>query len=83
LVQTTLLSLGIAIIIALVAALVGPLFIDWGQYRDVIEAEASRVVGIPVRVAGTIDVRLLPTPSLKLGDVELRRAGSAQGLTAC
>ena len=80
--QTTLLSLGIAIIIALVAALVGPLFIDWGQYRATIEAEASKVVGIPVRVAGSIDVRLLPTPSLKLADVELRPAGSAQKLTA-
>ena len=80
--QTTLLSLGIAIIIALVAALVGPLFIDWDQYRATIEAEASKVVGIPVRVAGSIDVRLLPTPSLKLNDVELRPAGSAQKLTA-
>ena len=80
--QTTLLSLGIAIIIALVAALVGPLFIDWGQYRATIEAEASKVVGIPVRVAGSIDVRLLPTPWLKLNDVELRPAGSAQKLTA-
>jgi uncharacterized protein involved in outer membrane biogenesis len=81
-VQTTLLSFGIAIIIALVAALVGPHFIDWGQYRATIEAEAGKVVGIPVRVAGPIDVRLLPTPWLKLNDVELRPAGSAQTLTA-
>jgi uncharacterized protein involved in outer membrane biogenesis len=81
-VQTTLLSLGIALIIALVTALVGPLFIDWSQYRTTIEAEAGKVVGVPVRVAGPIDVRLLPTPSLKLSDVELRPPGSAQPLTA-
>ena len=47
--QTTLLGIGIAIIAALVAALVGPIFVDWGQYRAVIEAEAARVVGVPVR----------------------------------
>jgi uncharacterized protein involved in outer membrane biogenesis len=82
LVQTALLSLGIALIAALVAALAGPLFIDWGQYRAVIEAEASQVVGVPVRVAGAIDVRLLPTPSLTLNDVELHPAGSAPALTA-
>jgi len=48
LVQATLLSIGIAIILALVAALVGPIFIDWSQYRAEIEAEASQVVGVPV-----------------------------------
>jgi uncharacterized protein involved in outer membrane biogenesis len=81
-VQTTLLGLGIAIILALVTALVGPLFVDWGQYRSVIEAEASRVVGVDVRVAGPIDVRLLPTPSLNLQGVEIRPGGALRPLTA-
>jgi large subunit ribosomal protein L24 len=83
-VQTTLLGLGIAVILALLAALVGPLFVDWGQYRDMIESEASQVVGVPVRVAGSIDVRLLPTPSLSLGEVNLAPtgAGAAQSLAA-
>ena len=31
--QTTLLGVAIAIILALLAALVGPLLIDWGSYR--------------------------------------------------
>ena len=78
--QTTLLGLAGAIILALVAALVGPWFIDWGRYRADIEAEASRVVGAPVRVAGGIDLRLLPTPYISMqsitvgegGDVEMR-----------
>jgi len=54
-VQTTLLGLAIAFIIALVAALVGPYFIDWNQFRPQFEAEATRVIGAPVRVAGKLD----------------------------
>jgi hypothetical protein len=65
-VQTTLLGLAIAFIIALVAALIGPHFIDWNQFRPQFEAEASKIIGTPVRVAGELDARLLPTPSLRL-----------------
>lgn len=64
--QTTLLGLAIAFIIALVAALVGPHFIDWTRFRPQFEAEASRILGAPVRVSGSLDARLLPTPSLRL-----------------
>ena len=67
--QTTLLGLAIAFIIALIAALVGPYFIDWSQFRPQFEAEASRVIGARVRVAGALDARLLPTPSLRLRSV--------------
>jgi uncharacterized protein involved in outer membrane biogenesis len=72
--QATLLGAAIAIILALVAALVGPLFIDWTQYRDVFEARASTMVGLPVRVTGAIDVRILPSPSLVLRGVEIGEA---------
>ena len=68
-VQTTLLGLAIAFIIALVAALVGPYFIDWNQFRPQFEAEATRIIGAPVRVAGKLDARLLPAPSLQLRSV--------------
>jgi large subunit ribosomal protein L24 len=68
-VQTTLLGLAIAFIIALVAALIGPYFIDWNQFRPQFEAEATRVIGAPVRVAGKLDARLLPAPSLRLRSV--------------
>ncbi|MEA2796417.1 MAG: hypothetical protein QOI87_3797 [Bradyrhizobium sp.] len=67
--QTTLLGLAIAFIIALTAALIGPYFIDWNQFRPQFEAEATRVVGAPVRVGGELDARLLPTPSLRLRSV--------------
>ncbi len=75
--QTTLLGLAIAFIIALVAALIGPYFIDWNQFRPQFEAEASRVIGAPVRVAGELNARLLPTPSLRLRSVVV---GSANDL---
>jgi uncharacterized protein involved in outer membrane biogenesis len=68
-VQTTLLGLAIAFIIALVAALVGPYFIDWNQFRPQFEAEATRIIGAPVRVGGKLDARLLPAPSLQLRSV--------------
>lgn len=74
--QTTLLGLAIAIIVALVAALVGPLMIDWGGYRALFEHEATQLVGADVHIAGAIDARLLPTPRLTLHDVEI---GSGNG----
>ncbi len=67
--QTTLLGLAIAFIVALIAALVGPYFIDWSQFRPQFETEASRVIGAQVRVGGALDARLLPTPSLRLRSV--------------
>src|SRR4030081_665972 len=68
-VQTTLLGFAIAFIIALVAALIGPYFIDWNQFRPQFETEATRVVGAPVRVAGELGARRLPAPSLQLRSV--------------
>ena len=80
--QATLLAAAIAIILALVAALVGPLFVDWAQYRGVFEARASRMVGMPVRVAGAIDARILPTPSVVLRGVEIGEPGQQSRLNA-
>ena len=56
--QTTLLGLAIAIILALIAALVGPLLLDWGRHRTLFEAEASRLIGVNVRVAGGIGAQM-------------------------
>jgi large subunit ribosomal protein L24 len=76
--QATLLGLSVAIILALVAALVGPHFVDWTQYRASFEGEATRLAGTPVRIGGQIDVRILPTPSLTLGGVEIGSAAQPQ-----
>jgi len=73
--QTTLLGLAIAIILALLTALVGPLLIDWGGHRSLFEVQASRLLGVEVRVAGEIDARLLPSPRLTLHDIQIGRPG--------
>jgi uncharacterized protein involved in outer membrane biogenesis len=80
--QTTLLGIGIAIILALLAALVGPYFIDWNGYRAVVEREAGRVVGNPVHIKGRIDARLLPVPSITLREVESFAVGGVNRLKA-
>ena len=73
--QTTLLGLAIAIILALVSALVAPLVVDWNHYRSAFEEEASRLTGLDVRVKGAIDARILPSPRIELRDVEVGQAG--------
>ena len=80
--QTTLLGLAITIILALTAALVGPHFVDWNQYRAEFETNASAYVGLPVRVGGDIDVRILPVPSLVLHRVEVGPRGERPKLRA-
>lgn len=79
--QTTLLTVAIAIILAVVAALVGPLLIDWNGYRSIFETQASHVVGAPVRVSGAIDLRLLPSPRLTLNDIQIGAADGKQAGT--
>jgi len=80
-VQTTLLGLAIAIILALIAALVAPLVVDWNRYRPAFEDEAGRLTGLSVHV-GSIDARILPTPIIKLRNVEIGEAGGAPQLRA-
>lgn len=80
--QTTLLGLAFAVILALLAALIGPFLVDWTQFRPLFEAEATRMIGLPVRVTGTIDARILPTPSLTLHGLEIGRPHSDHILQA-
>jgi uncharacterized protein involved in outer membrane biogenesis len=81
-VQTTLLGFAIALILALLAALVGPHFVDWNNHRTFIESEASRIIGVPVRVAGDIDAALLPFPSVTLREIAISPERPASGLRA-
>jgi large subunit ribosomal protein L24 len=81
-VQTTLLGFAIAVILALVTALVGPFFVDWGRYRGEFETRASRLTGLEFRVTGSIDARLLPTPTLMLQGIEFNRPGDSSQVRA-
>lgn len=80
--QTTLLGLAIAIILALVSALVAPLVVDWNHYRSTFEEEASRLTGLAVRVNGPIEARILPSPRIRLGEVEVGEPGQKPQLRA-
>ncbi|WP_099864672.1 AsmA family protein [Pararhizobium haloflavum] len=63
--------IGGLVVVALFAALIGPLFIDWTSYREDFEREASRILGQDVVVHGSADARLLPFPSVTFNDVEV------------
>ncbi len=62
-------------VVALFAALIAPWFIDWTGFRKEFEREASRIMGKPVFVHGSVDARLIPFPTVTLNDV---RVGAAE-----
>lgn len=74
-------GIGFTIILALAAALVGPLFVDWTAYRAAFETEAAHVLGHKVSVRGTADANLLPYPSLTFSDVVIGDDPNAPLLT--
>lgn len=76
--QNTLLALACALIAAVISAAVGPYFVDWNGQRPLIEREASRMFGAPVRVGGALSIRLLPVARVTAEKVEVGqpRAGA-------
>ena len=80
--QTTLMGFAIGLILALLAALVGPYFVNWNDHRAWFESEASRLVGVPVRVAGHIDAGILPFPRVTLDDIAIGPEREASRLRA-
>ncbi|OLP61327.1 hypothetical protein BJF93_21380 [Xaviernesmea oryzae] len=61
------------LVVALFGALIAPLFIDWTNFRQDFEREATRIIGQPVTVHGSVDARLIPFPSVTLNDVRIGR----------
>ena len=68
--------LAIVIVVALTAASVVPLFVDWSAQRDVLAAELTRRVGANVEISGPINLRLLPTPYVTVGRVRIGAKGA-------
>lgn len=68
-------------VLALLAALVGPYFIDWTSYRADFEREASVVLGRKVTVEGEASARILPFPSVTFSDVTVGGAGAERAMT--
>ncbi len=70
------------VIVLLTLALGVPYFVNWSDHRALIEERLAKALGIPIEIAGPIDVRLLPTPTLSIqrftaGGSELRLSGDA------
>ncbi len=59
----------------LVAALVGPWFVNWNDFRASFEQQATRILGHPVHVLGVARASILPSPSLTFTDVEVGDPG--------
>ena len=66
----------LAAILALVlsALFAAPYFVDWNDYRDVFEAQASRLIGQKVDVGGDVSLRLLPAPVLRFETINVADA---------
>lgn len=60
-----------AVVLVLVAALAVPPFIDWSGYRALIDRTLSESLGADARSEGSIALRLLPSPHLRLGRLRL------------
>lgn len=75
--------IGGLIVAALMAALIGPYFIDWTSYRADFEREVSRILGREVTVEGIANARLLPFPSVTFYGIEVAESRSGEpALTA-
>ncbi|MHA1525147.1 MAG: AsmA family protein [Alphaproteobacteria bacterium] len=66
-----LISVGVVIVLALSAALIGPAFVDWNGYRATIQDAGTRLTGRQVVISGALDVKILPAPVLRAKNVIL------------
>lgn len=59
------------VILILVAALAVPPLVGWEARRDLVDRAISRSLSIPARTEGRIEVRLLPSPRLRIDRLHL------------
>lgn len=70
----TLLILGTLLAAILIALFAVPAVIDWNNYRNSFEQQASRLLGREVRVGGNVTLRLLPAPYVSVENVRIADA---------
>ena len=58
----------VALVAVMSVALVAPYLIDWSAQRGEIEARLSAITGANVSLTGPVELRVLPTPYLALGE---------------
>lgn len=66
------------IALLLVAALVGPTFVDWNRFRGEFEAQAGKMTGREVKIGGDISFVVLPAPHLTLNNVSIANVASGE-----
>ncbi len=59
------------VVLVIVAALVGPTFVDWNEYKPEIAAEIKSRTGRDLVIEGDIDFAVLPAPTLSVNDLRL------------
>ena len=69
--NSLLMWIGALLAVTLAALFAVPHFVDWNLYRGQFEAEASRLLGREVRVAGSVAVDILPAPRMSFGRVRI------------
>jgi AsmA protein len=65
---------GIVAALALAIAAV-VLFVDFNRYKPRFETEASKALGLEVRIRGEMNIALFPPPGLTLAGIEVTRNG--------
>ena len=69
-------GLAVILIVVLTTLLVAPYFVDWNGQRAFLETQLSRAFGQTVTIGGSIDLKLLPTPYIRLNQTVI---GSDEG----
>lgn len=70
----------VLLVLAVVAVLVGPSFVDWNSYKGQIAQQAMALTGRAVRIDGDVSLRVVPAPELSAAQV--RVANAPQGSEA-
>ena len=66
------------VLLALLGALVGPVFVDWNQHRALIEEQLRRATGFEIVTTGPIHLRFLPSPQIKISGLRVGEADPRQ-----
>ena len=66
--RTVLTIVAVALVALMSVALVAPYLIDWNAQRGAIEARLRAITGADVSLNGPVELRVLPTPYLALGE---------------
>jgi uncharacterized protein involved in outer membrane biogenesis len=59
------------IVTVLAVALAAPYVLDWNDYKYAFEAQATKMIGRPVRVDGAVGLTILPVPEVSLKGVRV------------